>query len=138
LDLAFDGAFERQVLAAAQFAFDNDALPNARALFANDEGLSISSLFVHGPLPSLRRIESKRCRRRGANRSRAKLAGGSAASMGGSNPLASTSNVASESMPFSSYGQQHACHRVSGRTSSPKERLPRYHDNASNEPATGC
>ena len=56
LDLAFDGTFDRQVLAAAQLAFDNDALPNARAIFANDEALSIAPRFAHGPLPSLRLI----------------------------------------------------------------------------------
>src|SRR5262245_22038793 len=68
LDLALDSTFDRQVLAAAQFAFDKDAFPNARAIFANDEALSIASRFVHGPLPSLCLIESKRRCRRGFNR----------------------------------------------------------------------
>src|SRR5262249_19312985 len=68
LDLAFDSTVDRQVLAAAQLAFDNDAFPNARATFANDEPSSIASLFVHGPLPSLRLIECKKRCRRGFNR----------------------------------------------------------------------
>src|SRR5262249_60971689 len=68
LDLAFDSPFDCQVLAAAQLAFDNDAFPNARAIFADDEALSVASLFVHGPLPSLRLIESQRRCQRGFNR----------------------------------------------------------------------
>src|SRR5262249_19181408 len=57
LDLAFDSPFDCQVLAATQLAFDNDAFPNARAICANHEALFVASLFVHGPLPSLRLIE---------------------------------------------------------------------------------
>src|SRR5262245_41058838 len=68
LVLAFDSPLDCQVLPASRLAFDNDAFPNARAIFANDEALSVASLCVHGPLPSLRLIESKRRCRRGFNR----------------------------------------------------------------------
>src|SRR5262245_59500091 len=68
LDLAFDSPVDCQVFAAAQLAFDNDAFSKPRAICANDEALSVASLFVHGSLPSLRLIEFKRRCRRGFNR----------------------------------------------------------------------